>query len=114
MMFSYNESPAAPPPQREEHPEGIFCDICDKLIEIGEAAVEMYLGQIGRGGKSGRLMVTEYTADPYTPQTVHIWCAQEWISQNVWEDGTPSPEDDNPRLCDACGNKLDEKILGDD
>jgi hypothetical protein len=109
-MFSYgNTLPVVN--QTFEHPEGMFCEICDKLIEIGEIAIELYVGKVGRGTKSGRLMLVE---DEQYSETVslHIWCATDYIRQSIWEGG--DPEQESPNLCDSCGIKLDEKITGDE
>lgn len=110
MTFSYEPAPSIL--SSPEAVEGVFCAECGKLIELGEVAVELFVGEIGRGGKSGQLMVVDYKVSPYTPETVHIWCAQDWIENNIWELGVEP--NDSPKLCDGCGTKLDEKILGDE
>lgn len=109
MSFNYESFPL--PAAKEPHPEGVFCEGCGHLIEIGETAIEVFIGDIGRGEKSGRLMVTDHKSDPYEPVTVHIWCAHNWITENIWEGPAPN---ESPQLCDGCGIKLDDKILGDD
>lgn len=91
------------PQQQAQVEDPAVCDYCGEILEEGEQALELFDGVIGRGQKSGRLMVTEslVNKDDMNVATLHRECAPTFIYHMLIGDEMPEP------LCSVCESKLD-------
>lgn len=94
----------SPPPTEQVQDEPDFdidvfldCDFCGELMEVEEESVYLLVGKVGRGSKSGRLMVVP-CPDRGVEADLHVDCVRPWLGLE---------EVDEERLCVACENKLD-------
>jgi hypothetical protein len=90
------------PVQQETVVEGTECDNCGGLIEMGQEAVEIFMGVLGRGKKSGQPMVVESLVNKDCPVAkLHPECCVEFINHFVCEMEYEEP------LCSVCESKLE-------
>jgi hypothetical protein len=92
--------PVAPPLKKTD----LECDNCGQPFYEGEPAVELFLGAVGVGEKSGRPMVVD---DPTVehPEIVRTWivhpqCVVEMTEHAICDWG------DDAKLCANCEQKL--------
>jgi len=88
-MFKYEDVLAQIQPQAQTQevreykpPSSKICPVCSKPIWIGDRAVTIDHGVLGRGKKSGQPMIVE---DRLTAgeATLHELCSIAWLSLNV-------------------------------
>ena len=82
------------------------CDNCGQVFQLGEPAVELYLGIVGRGEKSGRPMVVD---DPNVehPENTNTWivhpqCAVECITHHICDWG------EDEAICAICEQRIED------
>jgi hypothetical protein len=80
-----------------------MCPLCHEPIELGENAVEIFLGILARGERSGNPVINQ---DPLLqgPAIVHTWCAPAFVAEYVFPD---DGEDSEPVYCEKCGVEVD-------
>ena len=100
--------PDAPQPQTMQPTElgpsefQLCCDQCTEVFELGEPAIELFYGKVGRGEKSGRLMVVESALIDYPIVSLHEWCVAAFAKAFIYDDGV----EEEPHFCAGCEAKL--------
>lgn len=100
------QQPATPVFRVTPEMTDLECDNCGQPFQIGEPAVELFLGIMGRGEKSGRPMVVD---DPNIEHpeiartwTVHPQCVVELTEHAICDWG------DDVKLCANCEQKIED------
>lgn len=100
-------SPLAPPSQPQEpvrRRAGLDCENCHGTIEEGDAAIELVVGKIGRGARSGNLMVVRDMGDFPTPIVLHLECIELYARHEIFDGG------DDDLFCSSCAESLREDM----
>lgn len=110
-VYPHYPEPSPPPePDKPIIPGVLICEQCKEPIHHGDVAVEILLGFLMRGKKSGRWMV-EQLNDESTPAIVHDHCCVRFcVEQITGDDGEAYNFDpySSEKYCAGCGVKLDD------
>lgn len=100
--------PVQPVPAPEPKEElGVWCDACGELIEWEEEAMEIAVGMVARGKKSGQPVVVATAVQEIPPGIVHIWCGKDFINKYI-DDGDDEDLGKEPVICAMCEEEIDQ------
>jgi hypothetical protein len=108
-QYPFYPEPPQPPDQGPIIQGEPICEQCKEPVKQDDVAVEILLGFLRRGKKSGRWLVEQFN-DEATPVIVHDYCCTMYCMEQITGEDLDAYNFDpysHEKYCSGCSVKLD-------